>query len=137
MSQMPLYSSTADMGNRTRKRLPWRCTFGMVARLRMGPMASCPPRQTARTMGRVFDFAKRRIAGYIVFWILVLLVLGLFYGNDRPAQAGALFVLGFAFIGSLLYTRPLKRKQRTRRAAREAARRIQPAQAIQIGRASC
>src|SRR5437773_1786246 len=32
MSQMPLYSSTADMGNRTRKRLPWRCTFGMVAR---------------------------------------------------------------------------------------------------------
>src|SRR5207244_560969 len=117
MSQMPLYSSTADMGNRTRKRLPWRCTFGMVARLRMGPMASCPPRQTARTMGRVFDFAKRRIAGYIVFWILVLLVLGLFYGNDRPAQAGALFVLGFAFIGSLLYTRRLKRTQRARRRA--------------------
>ncbi|TLZ84057.1 MAG: hypothetical protein E6K05_02855 [Methanobacteriota archaeon] len=82
-------------------------------------------------MGRVFDFAKRRIAGYIVFWILVLLVLGLFYGNDRPAQAGALFVLGFAFIGSLLYTRRLKRKQRARREAREAAQRMQPAQAIQ------
>src|SRR5437762_6016536 len=131
MSQMPLYSSTADMGNRTRKRLPWRCTFGMVAWLRMGSMASCPPWQTARTMGRVFDFAKRRIAGYIVFWILVLLVLGLFYGNDRPAQAGALFVLGFAFIGSLLYTRRLKRKQRARREAREAAQRMQ------IGRASC
>ena len=82
-------------------------------------------------MGRVFDFAKRRIAGYIVFWILVLLFLGLFYGNDRPAQAGALFVLGFAFIGSLLFTRRLKRKQRARREAREAAQRLQPAQAIQ------
>src|SRR5437867_13145080 len=101
MSQMPLYSSKADMGNRTRKRLPWRCNFGMVARLRMGPMASCPPRQTARPMGRVFDFAKRRIAGYIVFWILVLLVLGLFEGNDGPAQAGALFVLGLRVTGSL------------------------------------
>src|SRR2546427_7373791 len=64
-------------------------------------------------MGRVFDFAKRRIAGYIVFWILVLLFLGLFYGNDPPAQAGALFILAIAFIGSLLYTRRLKRKQRT------------------------
>jgi len=82
-------------------------------------------------MGRVFDFAKRRIAGYIIFWILVLLFLGLFYGNDRPAQAGALFVLGFAFTGSLLYTRRLKRKQRTRREAREAAQRMQQAQAIQ------
>src|SRR5207244_12684376 len=96
MSQMPLYSSTADMGNRTRKRLPWRCTFGMVARLRMGPMASCPPRQTARTMGRVFDFAKRRIEGYIVFWILVLLVLGLFYGNYWHAQSGAVFCVCLA-----------------------------------------
>jgi hypothetical protein len=66
-------------------------------------------------MGRVFDFAKRRIAGYIVFWILVLLFLGIFYGNDPPAQAGALFILAIAFIGSLLYTRRLKRKQRTRR----------------------
>src|SRR5438034_761152 len=64
-------------------------------------------------------------------WTLVLLVLGLFYGNDRPAQAGALFVLGFAFIGSLLHTRRLKRKQRARREAREAAQRMQPAQATQ------
>src|SRR5438034_9575775 len=103
----------------------------MVAWMRMGPMASCPPQATARTMGRVFDFAKRRIAGYIVFWILVLLVLGLFYGNDRPAQAGALFVLGFAFICSLLYTRRLNRKQRARREARAAAQRMQPSPDIQ------
>ena len=82
-------------------------------------------------MGRVFDFAKRRIAGYIVFWILVLLFLGLFYGNDPPAQAGALFILAIAFIGSLLYTRRLKRKQRNRREAREAAFRMQQAPAIQ------
>ena len=83
-------------------------------------------------MGRVFDFAKRRIAGYIVFWILVLLFLGLFYGDDHPAQAGALFILVVAFIGSLLYTRRLKGKQRARREAREAAQRMQQAQAMQV-----
>jgi len=76
-------------------------------------------------MGRVFDFAKRRIAGYIVFWVLVLFLLGIFYNDDRPAQAGWLFILGFAFIGSLLYTRRLKRKQRARR---EAAQQTQPMQ---------
>jgi hypothetical protein len=81
-------------------------------------------------MGRVFDFAKRRIAGYIVFWILVLLFLGIFYGNDPPAQAGALFILAIAFIGSLLYTRRLKRKQRTRRET-QAALRMQQAQPVQ------
>src|SRR2546428_1823920 len=75
-------------------------------------------------MGRVFDFAKRRIAGYIVFWILVLLSLGTFSGNDPPAQAGALFILVIAFICSLLYTRRLKRKQRARREGRDAALRI-------------
>jgi len=53
-------------------------------------------------MGRVFDFAKRRIAGYIVFWILVLLFVGFFYNGDRPAKAAWLFVLFLAFIGSLL-----------------------------------
>src|ERR1700756_5364190 len=82
-------------------------------------------------MGRVFDFAKPRIAGYIAFWILVLLFLGLFYGNDPPAQAGAFVVIVIAFTGSLLYTRRLKRKQRARREAREMALRMQQAQAIQ------
>jgi len=82
-------------------------------------------------MGRVFDFAKRRIAGYIVFWILVLLFLGIFYGNDPPAQAGALFILVIAFIGSLLFTRRLKRKQRARRETRDAALRMHQAQAVQ------
>lgn len=76
-------------------------------------------------MGRVFDFAKRRIAGYIVFWVLVLFLLGIFYNDNRPAQAGGLFILGFAFTGSLLYTRRLKRKQRARR---EAAQQTQPMQ---------
>lgn len=78
-------------------------------------------------MGRVFDFAKRRIAGYIVFWVLVLFLLGLFYNDNRPAQAGGLFILGFAFIGSLLYTRRLKRKQRARR---EAEQQTQPMQQV-------
>jgi len=68
-------------------------------------------------MGRVFDFAKRRIAGYIVFWILVLLFLGIFFNGDPPAQAAGLFVLFLAFLGSLLYTRRMKRKQRERREA--------------------
>ena len=70
-------------------------------------------------MGRVFDFAKRRIAGYIVFWILVLLFLGFFYKGNQPAQAAWLFVLALAFIGSLLYTRRMKRKQRERRETAE------------------
>ena len=68
-------------------------------------------------MGRVFDFAKRRIAGYIVFWILVLFILGVVYKGDQPAQAAGLFIVFFAFIGSLLYTRRMKRKQRERRQA--------------------
>ena len=76
-------------------------------------------------MGRFFDFAKRRIVGYIVFWVLVLLFLGLFYQGDPPAQAGGLFILGLAFIGSLLYTRRMKRKQRARREADERAKQMQ------------
>ncbi len=68
-------------------------------------------------MGRVFDFAKRRIAGYIVFWVLVLLFVGIFFNDDPPAQAAGLFVLFLAFLGSLLYTRRMKRKQRERREA--------------------
>src|SRR2546428_9388352 len=73
------------------------------------------------SMGRFFDFAKRRIVGYIVFWILVLLFLGVFYQGNAPAQAGGLFILGLAFIGSLLYTRRMKRRQRARRGAGETA----------------
>jgi len=68
-------------------------------------------------MGRVWDFAKRRIAGYIVFWFLVILLVGFFYGGDRSAQVAWIFVFGIAFIGSLLYTRRMKRRQRARRAA--------------------
>src|SRR5207245_9961604 len=99
------------------KHSPGRCTFGIVARSRLGPMASCSPPTKGQSMGRVFDFAKRRIAGYLVFWILVFLFVGLFYNGDPPAQAAGLFVLSLAFIGSLLFTRRLKRKQRERRQA--------------------
>lgn len=72
-------------------------------------------------MGRVFDFAKRRIAGYIIFWILVILFVGVFFNGNPPAQASGLFILFLAFIGSLLFTRRMKRKQRERRQAAEQA----------------
>ena len=78
-----------------------------------------------RSMGRFFDFAKRRIVGYIVFWVLVLLFLGLFYKGDQPAQAGALLILGLAFLGSVLYTRRMKRRQRARREAEKVAKQMQ------------
>src|SRR5205807_4936756 len=84
-----------------------------------------------RSMGRVFDFAKRRIVGYIVFWVLVLLFLGILYPADPPAQAGALIILGIAFLGSLLYTRRMKRKQRARREAEERASQMQQAYQMQ------
>src|SRR5437870_12906656 len=79
------------------------------------------------SMGRFFDFAKRRIVGYIVFWILVLLFLGVFYQVNAPAQAGGLFILGLAFIGSPLYPRRLKRRQRARREAEQRAEHRQQA----------
>jgi len=82
-------------------------------------------------MGRVFDFAKRRIVGYIVTWTLVLLFLGIFYPADPPAQAGALIILGIAFLGSLLYTRRMKRRQKARRDAEERAKQMQQAYQMQ------
>lgn len=86
-------------------------------------------------MGRVFDFAKRRIAGYIVFWVLVLFFLIFFYGDDRPAQAGGSIILGLAFLGSLLYTRRMKRRQRARREATEAAQAAEAAHAARAAHA--
>ena len=79
------------------------------------------------SMGRFFDFAKRRIVGYIVSWILVLLFLGVFYQGNPPAQAGGLFILGVAFLGSLLYTRRMKRRQRAHREAEQHAKQMQQA----------
>jgi len=94
-----------------------------------------PRVQRALSMGRFFDFAKRRIAGYIVFWILALLFLGVFYQGNPPAQVGGLFILGLAFIGSLLYTRRMKRRQRARRDAEQHAKQMQQAyQMPQIAR---
>ncbi|MCI4371499.1 MAG: hypothetical protein L3J78_02505 [Thermoplasmata archaeon] len=57
--------------------------------------------ECACAMGRASDFAKRRIAGYIVFWILVILILSMFYPGNPPAQAGGLVVLAIGFFGSL------------------------------------
>src|SRR5207249_4864906 len=82
-------------------------------------------------MGRVFDFAKRRIVGYIVYWILVLLFLGIFYPADPPAQAGALVILAIAFLGSLLFTRRMKRKQKARREAEDRVKQMQEAYQMQ------
>lgn len=82
-------------------------------------------------MGRFFDFAKRRIVGYIVFWTLVILILVVFYQGDPPAQAGGLVILGVAFLGSLLFTRRMKRKQRARREAEERAKQMQEAYQMQ------
>src|SRR2546422_9588974 len=83
------------------------------------------------SMGRFFDFAKRRIVGYIVSWILVLLFLGVFYQGNPPAQAGGLFILGVAFLGSLLYTRRMKRRQRARREAEQQAKKKQQGDQMQ------
>src|SRR5437763_16029446 len=82
-------------------------------------------------MGRVSDFAKRRIVGYVVFWILVLLFLGILYPADPPAQAGALVILRIAFLGSLLFTRRLKRKQKARRETAARVRQMQEAYQMQ------
>ncbi len=65
-------------------------------------------------MGRVWDFAKRRIAGYIVFWLVVVFVIYVFYKGNLPAQAG-IFILAFAFTVSVAFTGRMKRKQRERR----------------------
>ena len=86
-------------------------------------------------MGRISDFAKRRIVGYIVFWILVLLFLGIFYQGNPPAQAGWLFLLGLGFLGSLLYTRRMKRRQRARREAEKLAKQMQRVYAQQVAQA--
>src|SRR3989475_9461656 len=63
MSQMPSYSSTADMRNPARKRLPWRCTFGIVAPVRLGPMASCPGAVTGANDGRCLRFLEEADCG--------------------------------------------------------------------------
>src|SRR2546421_5322960 len=63
MSQMPSYSSTADMRNPARKRLPWRCTFGIVAPVRLGPMASCPGAATGANDGPGLRFREEADCG--------------------------------------------------------------------------
>ncbi len=69
-------------------------------------------------MGRVTDFAKRRIAGYIVFWTVILFIIYAIYKANQPAQAG-IFILAFAFTASLSFTSRMKRKQRERREAEQ------------------
>src|SRR2546425_4238199 len=64
MSQTRSYSSRADMGNRFFQRDRGRCTFGIVARPRLRPMASWPPGATGKVDGSVFrlrEAADRRV----------------------------------------------------------------------------
>src|SRR3989442_7822043 len=64
MSQTRSYSSRADMGNRFFQRAGGRCTFGIVARPRLRPMASWPPGATGKVDGSVFrlrEAADRRV----------------------------------------------------------------------------
>lgn len=74
-------------------------------------------------MGRVGDFAKRRIVGYLVFWIVALLVVRYFYEGQRPTEASWVFLVALAFTVSLLVTRRMKRRQRERRLAAQGPRR--------------
>jgi len=67
-------------------------------------------------MGRAVDFAKRRVAGYVVFWIVILFLVYVLYKGDQPTQASGLFILAGAVTASLAYTRRMKRKQRDGRA---------------------
>jgi len=51
----------------------------------MGRWLLVPASKTDWTMAG-YRFREAADRGLIVFWILVLLFLGLFYGNDRPAK---------------------------------------------------
>src|SRR2546429_9776135 len=53
MSQTRSYSSRADMSNRLFQRDRGRCTFGIVARTRLRPVASWPPGATGNVDGSV------------------------------------------------------------------------------------
>ena len=68
-------------------------------------------------MGRVFDFAKRRIAGYIVFWIVTLFIIVSVFKGNQPANAAGIFILAFALTMSFAFTGRMKRRQRARREA--------------------
>ena len=67
-------------------------------------------------MGRTADFAKRRVVGYVVFWIVVLVFLYVLYNGNQPSQASTLFIVALAVNASLAVTRRMKRRQRERRA---------------------
>src|SRR2546426_9644003 len=64
MSQTRSYSSRADMSNRLFQRDRGRCTFGIVARTRLRPMASWLPGATGNVDGSVLrlrEAADRRV----------------------------------------------------------------------------
>ncbi len=67
-------------------------------------------------MGRTVDFAKRRVAGYIVSWLVILFFVYVLYRGNQPTQASWLFIVSVAVTASLAYTRRMKRKQREARA---------------------
>lgn len=70
-------------------------------------------------MGRVTDFAKRRIAAYLVFWFVVLFIVFVVYKGNQPVPVAWIFIFAFAFTASMAYASRLKRKQRERREAEQ------------------
>ncbi len=69
-------------------------------------------------MGRTVDFAKRRIAGDAVFWLVIFFVAYFLYQGQQLTQAAWLLLLALAFTVSLAYTRRMKRRQRRARQAK-------------------
>src|SRR6059036_2768975 len=70
MSQTRSYSSRADMSNRLFQRDRGRCTFGIVARTRLRPVASWPPGATGNVDGSVLrlrEAADRRVRRLLDF----------------------------------------------------------------------
>ncbi len=72
-------------------------------------------------MGRLIDFGIRRLVGYIITWIIVIIVLVVFYGDSRDTPSVGVFlaiwVVGFLL--SLRYTAKMKARQEQRRRMRE------------------
>lgn len=67
-------------------------------------------------MGRLLDFGIRRIIGYTITWIIVIVVLLVIYGGKASPSSGAFLLIWiFAFLLSLRYTGRMKVRQHQRR----------------------
>lgn len=66
-------------------------------------------------MSRAADFAKRRIAGFLVFWLVVLFFVYVLFRGGQTTPAAGVLILAVAVSASLAYTRRMKRRQREAR----------------------